>query len=108
MMKLAVLMMCLCLSGFAFAHPEHSCASDATAQAKKLLAFHFGSDERMAIDEGVKVLKPLKNPAGRGEYDVLEVLGYIYKGTYRMRFISGRIPGECVLVGQEILEITSL
>jgi hypothetical protein len=62
----------------------------------------------MTIDKGVKVLKPLKNLAGTGEFDVLEVPGYIYKGTYRMRFIYGRIPGDCVLVGQEILEITNL
>jgi len=99
MMKLALLILCLCLSGFVYGTQVHRCAPDATAQAKKRLAFHFGPDKRIAIGKDVKIPKPLKNPAGRGEFDVLEVLGYIYKGTYRMRFIYGRIFGECVLVG---------
>ena len=31
-----------------------------------------------------------------------------YKSEYRMRFIYARIPGQCALVGQEILEHTGL
>jgi hypothetical protein len=108
MMKLDALILWLCLSGLACGNPAYRCAPVATAQAKNLLAFHFGPDERMTIDKDVKILKPLKSPAGKGEFDVLDAFGYIYKGTYRMRFIYGRIPGECVLVGQEILEITNL
>jgi len=30
---------------------------------------------------------------------VLDVLGNIYKGQYRMRLIYVQIPGECVLMG---------
>ena len=28
--------------------------------------------------------------------------------SYRMRFIYARVPGECVLMGQEVLEFASL
>jgi hypothetical protein len=98
----------LCLATAVSAAPEHHCAADAARQARKLLTFHFGPDDRMAIDDKVKVLAPIRNPAGKGSFDVLEVYGYIYKGTYRMHFIYGQLPGECILVGQEILEITNL
>jgi hypothetical protein len=99
----------LSLSSLAYAAPAHPCSSAATEQAKKLLAFHFGPDNRIAIDKSVKKLAPIHNPANKKQLlDVLEVWGYIYKGRYRMHFIYTRIPGECVLVGQEILEYASL
>jgi hypothetical protein len=39
---------------------------------------------------------------------VLEVWGRIYKGQYRLRLIYARIPNECVLMGQEVIEYASL
>ena len=87
----------------------HACAADAIKRAGPLLQLHFtdgagGRVENLDIDPKVKVLPPLKALRGKGQFDVLEVWGYIYKGQYRMRFIYARIPGECVLMGQEILE----
>jgi hypothetical protein len=91
------------------AQPAHYCASAASEQAQKLLAFHFGPDGRIEIDKSVKVLAPIRNPANRAQrLDVLEVWGHIYKGQYRMRFIYARSPKECVLIGQEVLEYASL
>ena len=99
----------LLLSSLASAEPAHRCANAATAQAHTLLAFHAGSDTRIEIDQAVKVLAPRQNPANPQQvFDVLEVWGYIYKGQYRMRFIYARLPGECLLMGQEILEYAGL
>ena len=47
-------------------------------------------------------------PTRAQRFDVLEVWGHIYKGDYRMRLIYARIPEECVLMGQEVLEYASL
>ncbi|MGZ5043495.1 MAG: hypothetical protein ACXV8P_01780 [Methylobacter sp.] len=108
MMKHALLVLLLVTSTFASAEPLHHCSKDALIQAKKLLDFHFGLDDRTEINEHVVVLKPIKNPAGKGKFDVLEIYGHIYKGTYRMRFIYAQTENQCLLAGQEILEITHL
>ncbi|HAP40754.1 MAG TPA: hypothetical protein DCQ94_13495 [Nitrospira sp.] len=98
-----------CLVEFASAEPSHRCASAATEQARKLLTFHFGPDDRIEIAPSVKTLPSIRNPADRTQrFDVLEVWGYIYKGQYRMRFLYAQQPGECLLMGQEILEYSSL
>lgn len=98
----------LCLVG-STAAAEHRCASDARARAEKLLAFHMDDDSRLDIDDVTKTLAPLRNPSDvKQKFDVIEVTGYVYKATYRMRLIYAQLPGECVLVGQEILEMTSL
>lgn len=97
------------LGSLAYAAPPHRCAAAATAQAAKLLAFHFGPDERIEVDRSVKELTSLRNPANRKQqFDVLQVWGHIYKGQYRMRFIYARLPGDCLLMGQEILEYADL
>ena len=99
----------LFLYSLAYAEPAYHCSSAAMEQAKKLLAFHAGQDKRIEIDKSVKKLAPIPNPANKKQlFDVLEVWGYIYKGQYRMRFIYARLPGECILMGQEILEYASL
>jgi hypothetical protein len=106
----------LTLASIAHAQPSsapaqkaHRCAPAALAQAPRLLAFHFGPDSRIEIDKSVKVLAPIRNPANTAQrFDVLEVWGHIYKGDYRMRFLYARVPGECVLMGQEVLEFASL
>ena len=95
--------------GAAQGQATHRCAEPATGQARKLLAFHLGSDERIEIDRDVKRLPALRNPANRRQlFDVLEVWGSVYKAQYRMRLIYARLPNECVLMGQEILENSSL
>lgn len=89
--------------------PTPSCAADAVVQARKLLAFHFGEDDRISIEPNAKSLPAIVNPANRRQrFDVLEVWGFIYKGQYRMRFEYFRMgDGTCLLMGQEILEYAS-
>ena len=89
--------------------PSPACAADAIAQARKLLAFHFGEDSRISIDDTAKPLPSIANPANkRQRFDVLEVWGFIYKGQYRMRFEYFRMQHDgCLLMGQEILEYAS-
>lgn len=100
------LWLCLLLAGAAQAAPAHRCAGPAARQAARLLAFHHGADDRIAIDaRSVRQVGRLRNPAARGQsFDVLEVWGYVYKGQYRMRLVYAQPPGKCVLMGQEILE----
>lgn len=102
--------LCLLLPTGAQAAPTHRCAAAAAEQAVKLLAFHHGADDRIAVDaKSARRVGGLRNPADRSQtFDVLEVWGYIYKGQYRMRFIYAQLPGECVLMGQEILEYARL
>lgn len=91
------------------AEPSHRCAGAAIEQAHKLLAFHFGPDDRIEIAPSVKALPSVRNPANMTQrLDVLEVWGYIYKGQYRMRFLYAQLLSECLLMGQEILEYTGL
>jgi hypothetical protein len=105
-----LLMSALACSTAAFAAPQ--CATDALVQAKKLLAFHrdpgsFTVD--ILPDMPVKELPPMINPANKKQkFQVLEVIGFIYKGQYRMRFIYHHHQGECLLMGQEVLEIARL
>jgi hypothetical protein len=109
-LRIAVYAILLFSNGIACAaSQEHRCSADAMTQAKKLLEFHFGSDKRAEIDKSAKIMAPVRNPANKKELlDVLEVWGHIYKGQYRMRFIYARLPGKCILLGQEILEFADL
>ncbi len=82
---------------------------DAIDQARKLLVFHFGDDERIEIDSTVKELMSVANPANENEqFKVLEVWGFIYRGQYRMRLTYYPVDGACVLMGQEIMEYASM
>lgn len=94
---------------------KHKCNADALNQAAKLLEFHIGPDEvkasafKLDIDPQVRVLKPLRNPAhAKQSFDVLEVWGARYKARWRMRFLYAQLPGDCTLMGQEIIEYSSL
>lgn len=88
---------------------DAGCAADAVAQARKLLLFHGNNDDRAGVEEKAKELPPLTNPANqRQKFSVFEVKGYIYKDNYRMRLIYYRSGGDCLLMGQEILELASL
>ena len=95
-------------NGMAFAGtPE--CSGVAIEQARKLLSFHVGGDDRIEVDPGVKELPLLKNPVNeRQKFHVLEVWGNIYKGQYRMRLIYYRNGSTCVLMGQEVLAYANL
>ena len=108
-------MRCLALAalllacGLAQAASPHPCAPAASRQALQLLKFHAAPDDRPEIDKAVSALPPLRNPANKAQaFDVLEVWGYIYKAQYRMRLIYAQLPGDCVLMGQEILEYAKL
>ncbi|MCL1634664.1 hypothetical protein M2650_08485 [Luteimonas sp. SX5] len=88
-----------------------ACSADAIKQAKKLLVFHLdGEDKDVYVGDEAKPLPSIVNPASsKQRFDVLEVRGSFYKGEYRMRFEYFRMKdGECVLMGQEILEIARL
>ena len=91
------------------ARAKHQCTKDARIQAKKLLSFFSEGDSRVSIDEEVKVLPPIQNPANKKMmFDVLEVGGYIYKARYRMRLLYLQLnssPSECALVGEEVLNL---
>jgi hypothetical protein len=65
---------------------------------------------RIEIRPEVTALAPIKNPVNpKQSFDVLEVWADIYKGRYRMRLLYyTNIPGQCVLMGQEILEYADL
>lgn len=85
------------------------CEADALAQAKKLLAFHSDGNSQAAVASHAKALPALANPANKKQqFLVLEVMGYVYKANYRMRFLFYPLDGDCVLMGQEILELSSI
>jgi hypothetical protein len=101
---------------------QHHCTAAASALGKELLRLHFDSDEvvtnksdsrnktpfeelpNWGVDDTAKQLAPIKALKGKGKFDVLELNGYIYKATYRMRFIFAQ-GEDCTLMGQEILEV---
>jgi hypothetical protein len=99
----------LVMAGLVYAEPTHRCSSAAIKQAQRLLYFHAGPDNRIAVEDAVKVLSPIHNPANKNQlFDVLEVWGSIYKAQYRLRFLYAQLPGECLLMGQEIIEYSKL
>ena len=105
----AALMVLALTSNSARAATAHPCASDALTRAVKLLALQAESDQPGSIGKSVTVMKAVRNPANdKQKFDVLAISGFVYKAEYRMRFLYAQIPGQCALVGQEILEYTSL
>ena len=85
--------------------PVHPCEGDAAARALKLLELHTDGDDRAEILHGrTRPVGTVRALRGQGRLDVIEVWGGVYKATYRMRLVYARIPGSCVLMGQEILE----
>lgn len=108
----------LILAGTAQAAP-HACAADALDRAPKVLKTFWEADDMkladkpgapsddgslMAWDLSPDVVSQpaVKNPSGTGKYDVLEVTAFVYKATYRLRFLYAQMEG-CVLMGEEIL-----
>jgi hypothetical protein len=85
------------------------CETEAIAQAGKLLAFHSDSDNRAGVEAHAKTLPAIINPANKKQrFLILEVMGYVYKANYRMRFLYYPVGGDCLLMGQEIIELSSL
>lgn len=88
---------------------EPECSSSAIVQAKKLLSFHTDGDERAEVEQQVKQLPSVSNPLNKNQkFVVLEVMGYVYKGQYRMRLIYYPLGNDCLLMGQEVLELAKL
>lgn len=108
MKRAAILTLTILTLAEAAAKPAHHCAEDARAKAKALLTLHLdGADLNMSVDDTVAVRPPVKALKGKGRFDVLEVKGYVYKAQYRVRMIYAQIPNECLLMGQEVLEIAN-
>lgn len=103
-------------TGIARAEAAPACAGDAATRAESLIKFHVtdgGKMPEMADDVapvdigdvvGIGRLKPLRGP---GRYDVLEVTGHVIKAEYRVHLIYAGMQGQCVLMGQEIIEVDS-
>ena len=105
LMKRSACILLATIAGLAQAQPTHRCAGAAANQAAKLLAFRVGPDFRGDVEKGVKTLAPLRNPADRKQmFDVLEVPGGVEKARYRMRLIYAELPGDCLLMEQELME----
>lgn len=86
----------------ALAHP---CDADAKKRAQALLALHAEAAPGAPATIGdVKPLGDIKALKGMGRFDVLETIAYVYKAEYRIRLIYAKMPGSCLLMGQEILE----
>ncbi|MDR6294116.1 MULTISPECIES: hypothetical protein [Inquilinus] len=87
------------------AETAHPCSADAVTHARALMAFHFGEGlPDFQVDDTAKLTGTVKALRGEGRFDVLEVWAYVIKTEYRMHFLYAQIPGDCVLMGQEILE----
>jgi hypothetical protein len=87
----------------------HPCSADAVAQAKKLLVFYLHLDDgttnrQWSVDGTARKNGEVSAIRGKRRFDVLEVWGNVYKGSYRMRFIYALVGGECTLMGEEIFE----
>jgi hypothetical protein len=107
--RITLILILCAFSNSIHAAPPPPCSTEARAQAKKLLAFHVGNDDRIEIDPDVSALASIRNPANKKQqFAVLEVWGHIYKGNYRMRFMYYRPADSCTLMGQEILEFANL
>jgi hypothetical protein len=106
--SLAALLAMLPLSAIA---DTPRCSAQAADQARKLLAFHMGKgfEDRISVEAPVP-LKPMRNPANRQQMlTVLQLDAHVSpRGRYRIRLIYYPLPDECVLMGQELLEMASL
>jgi hypothetical protein len=106
---LALVILGLMTTSTAIIASEPMCSKDAIIQAKKLLTFHFGEDDRIEIDSIARELPSVRNPANKKQkFQVLEVGGQIYRGQYRMRFLYYHLESSCLLMGQEILELADI
>ncbi len=122
-MRLTVAFILTALANTSAQAQTHPCAADAQARAVQLLRLHWNRDGSelsanpgaagvadattpWSLDKAAKTLKPIKALKGNGKFDVLEVNASVIKTSYRMHFIYAQFPGGCVLMGQEIIEMS--
>jgi len=90
------------------------CSQKAVEQSRKLLAFHADIEFRpddpvIAVTPTPKQLPSVANPVKKSQkFEVWEVMGSVYKAEYRLRLLYFPMGKECVLMGQEILELAKL
>ncbi len=93
-------------SNLAIAHP---CDGDVAVRAAKLLRLHYddsGNELQFSLDDVPQELASIKALQGKGRFDVLEINAHVNKATYRMHFIYAQIADSCLLMGQEIIEVS--
>lgn len=107
MKTLCLAVVCALSASAAVASPVHPCAKDAREKAAKILALHMeDAGMKGSIDDNVTVKPRVKALKGKGRFDVLETIGYVYKARYRIRMIYAPMSDKsCLLMGQEIFEI---
>lgn len=94
----------------AVASEVHHCQEDAKERSEGLVRLHYtgsssGEINNLFVDESVIVRPPVKSLVGNGYFDVLETKAYVYRAQHRLRFIYAQLEDDCVLMGQEILEV---
>ena len=95
-----------------------SCAQNVIEKAKQLFVLHYGAEESLANGGAsfskVVEMPPVKSPDGKRMYKNFETIAKIGKmGLYRIRMIYAQLGDkdskiDCVLMGQEILDLSSL
>lgn len=107
MKLLSISTLALVASSAVFAKPPHPCAADAREKARALLTLHMdGTNMNLNVSDDIVRRAPVRALKGKGKFDVLETIGYVYKAQYRIRLIYAPMPDKsCVLMGQEIFEI---
>lgn len=112
-MKLLGLIVGAFLSTNAFAS-SHVCEGQVSAQAAKLFALHYGETTENMMYTPVVQRQSLRSPDNKRDYAVLETTALIGKmGQYRIRLIYAVLNDHdskpyCLLMGQEILDLSSL
>lgn len=96
--SLAALLNILLACDGAKAAAVHQCSADAVKQAGNLLDFFLRSrdgsvDERRELQGQARNIGTVSAIRGKKRYDVLEVLGHVYKSTYRIHIIYAVVDG---------------
>ena len=87
------------------AQGPHPCEGAAREVALKLLRLQSDGDERASVEGDATLQKPVKAPKGKAKYDVLQVMGFVYKATFRVRVLYLQGDASCARVGMEIVEM---
>jgi hypothetical protein len=88
----------------------HKCEGIVKNKGIELLKNFIEIDDvsQISLDDKIKALPRIKSPNNKMKYDVLETTGYGYKGEYRLRFIFAKVNNGCILMGEEILDLSEL
>ena len=101
------------------AKADHFCSSQVKESAAALFKLHYGQvsirEARQAVSySSIEELPSLRSPDRRRSYSVLETYAEIGRmGSFRIRMIyavlgKGNPAEDCILMGQEILDLSSL